>query len=127
MNFTAKIHEFNKSTVINFKCETSAMFEGCTANFLKSNKSEQSIKYDNNKCYYVGVNGRGICEPHNCSCSCCHTFSWNYTVNNDSNMEKTSFECEGKIYENQQRFESSIVLQLYQKGIYLCINQKVRL
>lgn len=46
-------------------------------------------------------------------------FFWNYTVISDSDIENTTFECEGKIFENQKRFAASAVLQFSQKGMYL--------
>lgn len=115
MTFNGTILELKNSTILNFKCETNAMFDGCTVNFLKNYRSELSIRYDYYKCYQSSITAGGQCEPDKCACSSCHTFFWNYTVISDSDIENTTFECEGKIFENQMRFEASAVLHFSKK------------
>lgn len=88
-------------------CNTSAVFEGCTVEFLMNQKSAVEIRMINGTCY----NTKREHETDICSCSDeCNSFTWTFT--SDKRLESHIFGCGGKVKDHTylyRRYVSTVL------------------
>lgn len=82
--------------VVHLKCKTNIGTEGCWMEFHKNDKTEDTIRLENENCHHQS----GTCIFNICNCSKdCKTFNLNIT--SSSRIPNTTYGCETRIvFEN---------------------------